>query len=281
MLANPIGLVVIAIVALIAIIVIVVKHWKFFKDAAVAAFNFFRDKWPAIKGFIIGAISTAVKFVTDKFKSVSRAAGAVITYVRQNWKGLLAILTGPFGLAVYEIAKHWSSIRSGARKAVSYVSDKFEGLVGYFTGLPARFAKAVGGLFEPLADSFKAVFNKIAGWWDSLSFTIGGANVFGLTIPSVTLSTFPKIPMLAAGGVVTGPTVAMIGERGPEAVVPLTDSTLLASLLGNASASNIAASTGDSSRTVNITQNIVNPLPERASTTGPAALRKAALALGV
>jgi hypothetical protein len=31
----------------------------------------------------------------------------------------------------------------------------------------------------------------------------------------------PDIPMLAAGGIVTGPTLAMIGERGPEAVIPL------------------------------------------------------------
>jgi hypothetical protein len=32
----------------------------------------------------------------------------------------------------------------------------------------------------------------------------------------------PKIEMLAEGGIVTGPTLAMIGEgRGPEAVIPL------------------------------------------------------------
>jgi hypothetical protein len=31
----------------------------------------------------------------------------------------------------------------------------------------------------------------------------------------------PNIPMLAAGGIVTSPTLAMIGEAGPEAVVPL------------------------------------------------------------
>ena len=31
----------------------------------------------------------------------------------------------------------------------------------------------------------------------------------------------PEIPSLAAGGIVTSPTLAMIGERGPEAVVPL------------------------------------------------------------
>jgi len=31
----------------------------------------------------------------------------------------------------------------------------------------------------------------------------------------------PTIPNLAKGGIVTSPTLAMIGEKGPEAVVPL------------------------------------------------------------
>ena len=31
----------------------------------------------------------------------------------------------------------------------------------------------------------------------------------------------PDIPMLANGGIVTGPTLALIGEAGPEAVIPL------------------------------------------------------------
>jgi hypothetical protein len=32
----------------------------------------------------------------------------------------------------------------------------------------------------------------------------------------------PRIPMLAEGGIVTGPTLAILGERGREAVIPLT-----------------------------------------------------------
>jgi SLT domain-containing protein len=31
----------------------------------------------------------------------------------------------------------------------------------------------------------------------------------------------PNIPMLAEGGIVTSATLAMIGEKGPEAVIPL------------------------------------------------------------
>jgi SLT domain-containing protein len=38
-------------------------------------------------------------------------------------------------------------------------------------------------------------------------------------LPSIPL--IPDIPALAMGGIVTRPTLALIGERGPEAVIPL------------------------------------------------------------
>ena len=51
---------------------------------------------------------------------------------------------------------------------------------------------------------------------DAISFTLptilGGGHI-GFNIP--------LIPHLADGGIVTSPTVALIGEAGPEAIVPL------------------------------------------------------------
>jgi hypothetical protein len=44
-----------------------------------------------------------------------------------------------------------------------------------------------------------------------------------LNLPTdITRTAPPALPRYAQGGVVTKPTVAMIGEEGPEAVVPLT-----------------------------------------------------------
>jgi phage-related protein len=69
---------------------------------------------------------------------------------------------------------------------------------------------------------FKTVFNAIGSIWNN---TLGK---IGFDIPNWVPGlggkgfSFPKIPMLANGGIVTGPTLAMIGEgRGPEAVIPL------------------------------------------------------------
>jgi hypothetical protein len=79
---------------------------------------------------------------------------------------------------------------------------------------------------------YKAIFNGIATLWNStigkLSFEVPkwvpGLGGKGFNVPN--------IPMLAAGGIVTSPTLAMIGERGPEAVIPLTGPNAGGGLMG-------------------------------------------------
>jgi hypothetical protein len=82
----------------------------------------------------------------------------------------------------------------------------FEGLTTYFTGV---------------FNIYKSLFNGIAKLWNS---TVGKLS-FGIPswVPGIGGKGFsvPNIPYLAEGGIVTGPTLAMIGERGPEAVIPL------------------------------------------------------------
>ena len=77
-------------------------------------------------------------------------------------------------------------------------------------------------VINSLLDAFKKVFNGIATIWNN---TLGKID---FEIPSWVPGvggkgfSFPKIPMLAEGGIVAGgATLAMIGEKGPEAVIPL------------------------------------------------------------
>jgi hypothetical protein len=94
------------------------------------------------------------------------------------------------------------------------VDTVFEGIKLGF-GLVVTYLKTVAGIY-------KAIFNGIASGWNNtigkLSFSI--PNIPGLPGRGTKIQV-PKIPMLAQGGIVTGPTLAMIGEAGPEAVVPL------------------------------------------------------------
>jgi hypothetical protein len=94
------------------------------------------------------------------------------------------------------------------------VDTVFEGIKLGF-GLVVTYLKTVAGIY-------KEIFNGIAKGWNNtigkLSFTI--PNIPGLPGRGTKIEV-PNIPMLADGGIVTGPTLAMIGEAGPEAVVPL------------------------------------------------------------
>jgi phage-related minor tail protein len=75
-------------------------------------------------------------------------------------------------------------------------------------------------------DLGRSLVNGIIGIWNKADLKmprvevpswvprIGGRGFGGFDI-------FPDIPALAAGGIVTSPTLALIGEAGPEAVVPL------------------------------------------------------------
>jgi len=79
----------------------------------------------------------------------------------------------------------------------------------------------IKGYLNGVLSFYRAVFNGIARLWNStvgqLSFT------FPDWVPGLGGRSFsaPRIPELAEGGIVTGPTLALIGERGPEAVIPL------------------------------------------------------------
>jgi len=89
-----------------------------------------------------------------------------------------------------------------------------------FAGIKIGFGLVVDYL-QFVAGIYKGIFNGIAKAWNStigkLSFDIPswvpGLGGKGFSVP--------KIPMLAQGGIVTSPTLAIIGEAGPEAVVPL------------------------------------------------------------
>jgi hypothetical protein len=88
-------------------------------------------------------------------------------------------------------------------------------------GAVSSWYTRVRGYIDAVYGAFKTVFNAVASIWNNtigkLSFKVPS------WVPVIGGKGFdvPDIPMLADGGIVTGPTLAMIGERGPEAVIPL------------------------------------------------------------
>lgn len=180
--ANPIVLVIAGLAALTAAFVLAWQNSETFRSIVTGAFD-------AVRAFAEGAFN----------------------WIRNNWPLLLTILTGPIGLAVAGIVKHWDTIRNG-----------IDVVVGWFRGMPTRIGDVLRGIADTITAPFKAAFNAIARFWNStvgkLSFKAPG------WIPGIGGKGWdvPDIPTLAAGGIATGPTLALIGEGGnDEAVIPL------------------------------------------------------------
>ena len=133
-------------------------------------------------------------------------------------------------------------VKDTISNALSGIRSGWDSFVGFIKDIPGKISGALSSMFEPLASGFKSAINSVIRGWNNLSFSIPSVDVPGFgTVGGGTIST-PNIPYLAQGGLVTGPTLAMIGEGNrSEAVLPLGDprvDSLLASALSRAGVSN-------------------------------------------
>ncbi|MFJ9662861.1 phage tail tape measure protein [Streptomyces griseoflavus] len=187
------------ILALVVIVFLIIAYWDQIKAATLAAWD-----------WIMGKLSAAWAWIRQ-------TAGSVWDWVASKTSSAWQWIQEKVGAGVAAVRAFIDRLREIPGK----VSGYFGRIVSYVAGLPARISRAASGMWDGLLRGFKGVVNSIIGGWNRLSFTIGGGSFAGVDIPSVTLST-PNIPYLAAGGITTGPTLAMIGEgREKEAVMPL------------------------------------------------------------
>ena len=171
--------------------------------------------------------------------------GPIIDGLKSAWKGLVDGLDpsnwlpkGPrfaaAGNAIWDIMKPGFGYLFEQLNALSFGmlaigAGMADGFVGAFTSLGERVLKAImkglGSASSFAQDFVNAIIRGInTGLIDKLNdINIGFDPPVG---PSFSWTPgLPHIPevALAKGGIVTKPTVALIGEAGPEAVVPLSD----------------------------------------------------------
>jgi hypothetical protein len=150
-----------------------------------------------------GIFDGVIRVVGAAFGAVWGAIKGVFDWVKNNWPLILAVITGPFGLAIAFVVKFKDDI------------------MGVFSLIYSGIKATMGFVADVISAPFKAAFRAVAGLWNStigkLSFTIPS------WVPGLGGKGFdvPDIPMLAEGGIVTSAQLAMIGEKGPEAVIPL------------------------------------------------------------
>jgi len=171
------------------------------------------DLWAAVK-----ALFPILKVLALVALAPFIAAFVVLTKVLPPVLKLLGVLIRIAAMLVRGIAEvvAWVGEKLGSAFVDGWEAAKrvFESLKDGFRAV-ADFAK---GIWDAVGNAFDTVISGIKSVWNS---TVGG---FGFEvpgwIPGIGGNEF-RIPSLAEGGIVRRPTVALIGEAGPEAVVPL------------------------------------------------------------
>jgi len=236
----------------------------------------------------IGLIITAIVLLIqnwDKVKEVSLKAieaikngiGYAVDFIKRNWQLLAAILAGPFGPAVMLITKNWDRIKDGARAAVDFIKRIFGGVTsGIAGGFASGISKAITFLSN-LRTSAQNVVKSILNFFNTMVTGIANAinkllNLKGFStvvkIGSAIGGAISSLPGLAEGGPMTAGKPYLVGELGPEIVVPKTSGTVLPNnVLGGMLGGNGA----------NYTVNVYNPVAETSSASIPAALRRSNL----
>jgi phage-related minor tail protein len=102
----------------------------------------------------------------------------------------------------------WSDIKKGVENAVEGIKIIFSGIVNTLKNVVNGIISLINGAINGI----NKISVKIPDWVPKF-----GGNTLGFNIPT--------IPQLAQGGIVDQPTLAMVGEAGKEAIMPLENNT--------------------------------------------------------
>lgn len=185
--------------------------------------------WNAIKWYVetyinivktvittaINVIKTVWETVWNAIKTVFEAVWTAIKWYVETY---INIVKTVITTVIDTIKKVWTTTWDTIKNVAQTV---WESISGFFKGAVSKFGDIFSGLADIISKPFKLAFNAVAKFWNNtvgkLSFKapdwVPGLGGKGWEVP--------KIPLLAKGGVVTDATLAVVGEAGPEAVIPL------------------------------------------------------------
>ena len=191
-----------------------------FKGAFSVVFDFFKEIFDKIWGFFDD-------WMTSKFgagwETLKGIVSGVVDAVGSIFEGLWNTIKGIWDLVVALFTGNTDDLSSGFRVAIETIRGIFQGFWTYLSGLWQLIVVLFSGDTDKIKEGFKGMVNGIIEMFNAM---IRMVNKIGFSLPdwlggkSFNLDV-PEIPKLAEGGIVNRPTLAMIGEGGPEAVVPL------------------------------------------------------------
>lgn len=196
------------------------KAWEGIKNAWSGVKDWFRSLWEGIKSIWQVVKDWFKTLFSNAWDGIKSAWSGVKSWFSDLWNGIKS---------VYSAVSDWFS--SIFTNAYNGIRNAFSGITGFFSGIWNNIKNIFSNVGTAIASGIRGAVsgavnavlstaaNIINGFISSINFAIRIIN----KIPGVNISRIRElnIPAMAQGGVVDSATLAMIGENGKEAVVPL------------------------------------------------------------
>ena len=201
---GPVTITILAIAAAVAGIIIIWKNWDKIVEVSKKLWEKISNTWKKTWSWLTDGIGNALENLQQKWDSIWKGAKDLVSMIFRRIQSLFEsklgwlLPGGAFIKALLFLKENWDDIWGGMTSVVETVVTSLKGPINSII----RFVnKLIDGL------------NKISFDIPNIPGVPGRGTTFGINIPN--------IPELAKGGIVRRPTLAMIGEAGPEAVIPL------------------------------------------------------------
>lgn len=211
MMASPVTWIVLAIVAavaaLVAIIVVCIKYWDEIKAAVMVAVNAIYNAFSNVANWINNNV---IKPIANFFVGL--------------WNGIVNVFKGVGSWFGNVFSSAWNGIKKAWSGVTNFFSNIWNSIKNTFSKVGEVVGKAITNTVKKAINAVLGTAVKIInGFINAINWAIGIIN----KIPGVNINKLNtlEVPKLAKGGVVDGATLAMIGENGKEAVVPLENNT--------------------------------------------------------
>ncbi len=188
--------------------------------------------WAAIKTIVsaaINSVATTISTVHNSIKTnfstvwqtIKTTVSTIINAVRTTISSVMATIQTGISTALSSIKAGWNNAWESMKSTVIGIFNAI------WSGIKGTINTILGGV-EKMANGVINALNGMINALNKLKFDVPdwvpeiGGKSFGLNIPTIGNVSIPK---LAKGGIVDRATIAMIGEAGKEAVVPLENNT--------------------------------------------------------
>ena len=203
--AGPVGIVIAVIAALIVIGVLLYKNWDKIKAAAQKLWSNIVTAFNNIKAAISNALMAALAKVVSVWKTIETAIGKTVIKikmsVKQAFENIKTTATNIFNNLKTSISNTWNKIKEAITKPIDKAKEAVKSAID-------KIKSIINGAHLKLPH-FKLPHFKING--GKLPWGIGGKG----SPPSINVDWYAK------GGIFDGASLIGVGEKGPEAVIPL------------------------------------------------------------